>query len=256
MALKQGMPRHGELVICTAKKISQFAAWCNVEEYGIEGMIHISEVAGKWVHDIKKFVKAEKQYIAKVVKIDPNAKTVDLSLKRVSKSEEKSKWNQFRREQRADSILKIMAHEIKLPIEQVYEEIKFPLLENFGSLYSAFVEIKKSPEILEKIGIPKKWHDGIVKVVQKSLVDKEYVIKAELQMQSYASDGIRKIKSVLETLEKKGINVTYISAPKYLLEIKTKSPKADGRKFEQDIEKAIEDAGKLSLESKYSLIES
>jgi len=255
MSAKQGTPRSGELVICTPKKISQFAAWCDIEEYpNIEGMIHISEVAGKWVHDIKKFVKVGKQYIVKVVKIDEN--TVNLSLKRVSKSEEKSKWNQFRKGQRADSILKIIAKELNLPIEEVYEEIKLPLQENFGDLYAAFEEIKKSPELLTKLEVPKKMHEGIVKVLQKALVDKEYTIKAEVQLQSYDGDGIKRIKSILENLVENGIHVAYISAPKYMLEIKSKNPKADRRKLEQEIEKSMADAHKLNLEVKYNLVES
>src|SRR3989344_5187072 len=101
---KRGYPNIGELVLCTSRRISQFAAWCSLDEYeNLEGMIHISEAAGKWVHDIKKFIKPNKQYVAKVVKVDPSANVLNLSLKRVSKSEERSKWNEFRKHKSADS---------------------------------------------------------------------------------------------------------------------------------------------------------
>ncbi|MBI2084809.1 MAG: hypothetical protein HYT70_04355 [Candidatus Aenigmarchaeota archaeon] len=254
MAAKDGRPRNGELVLCTVRKVSQFAAWCDVEEYpNSEGMIHIAEVAGKWVHDIKKFVKMGKQYVVKVVRADGN--TIHLSLKRVSKSEERGKWNEFRKGQRADSILKIIGREINLPIDQVYEDIKAPLQENFGDLYAAFEEIKKSPDILTELNIPKKWHEGIVKVLKKALVDKEYTIKVEMEMQSYDGDGIKRIKSILESLEKGGIHVAYVSAPKYMLDIKTKNPKADRRKLEQQVEKAMSDAQKLHLDAKYNFVE-
>ena len=110
MTAKQGYPKFGELVLCTSRRISQFAAWCSLDEYqNLEGMIHISEAAGKWVHDIKKFIKPNKQYVAKVVKVDPQANVLNLSLKRVSHSEERSKWNELRKEQRADNILKVIA---------------------------------------------------------------------------------------------------------------------------------------------------
>lgn len=252
MAVKKGLPSQWELVTCTVKRISQFAAWCNLDEYqNREGMIHISEIAGKWIHDIKKYVKLEKQYVAKVIKIDENS--INLSLKRVSKSEERGKRNEFRKEQRAEGILKIIAVELKIDLGKAYETIGFPLQEKFGDLYSGFEEIKKSSKNLSKLNIPEKWEDPILKVIEKTFVEKTFVLKSELQLYTYESDGIERIKKVLKILEKDGIGVNYISAPKYRLEKKTKNPKLDTKKFQQQIENAIAEASKISVEAGYKL---
>lgn len=256
MAVKQGYPQFGELVLCTAKRISQFAAWCSLDEYqNLEAMIHISEAAGKWVHDIKKFIKPNKQYVAKVVKVDPTNNVINLSLKRVSRSEERSKWNEFRKGQRANSILKVIAHELDISIEKAYDEIGFKLQEEFGDLYTALEEINKSPSILSKLGIQEKWHDTILKVLEKNFIEKEFKIKIELQISSYESDGVERIKKLLQNLEKGGVTVSYISAPKYRLEMKTKNPKADTKKFEQEIQKTISDANKINVNVSYNLIQ-
>lgn len=255
MATKHGLPEFGELVICRVKRISQFAAWCDLEEYkNLEGMIHISEVAGKWVHDIKKFVKLEKQYVAKVIRVDEATKTLNLSLKRVSDSEERRKWDEFRKEQRAEGILKVAAKELEISLEHAYEKIGFPLRERFADLYTALVEIKKSPETLIDLKIPEKWQKVLVETIGKSIVEKEFELKAELQLISYENDGIERIKEVLKNLEKSGVDVSYITAPKYRLEIKTKNPKADSKKFEQQIQKAVEQANKLKIEASYNII--
>ncbi len=256
MSVKQGYPKFGELVLCTARRIGQFAAWCSLDEYqNLEGMIHISEAAGKWVHDIKKFIKPNKQYVAKVVKVDPQANVLNLSLKRVSKSEERSKWNEFRKEQRADNILKVIAHELGISVEKAYEEIGFKLQEEFGDLFTGFEEINKSPSILSKLGIQEKWHKAISEVLKKNFIEKEFNIKAELQISSYESDGVERIKKLLQTLEKSGINIAYISAPRYRLEMKTKNPKSDTKKFEQDIQKIASEASKINVDVSYSLIQ-
>jgi len=256
MSTKQGYPRFGELVLCTARRISQFAAWCSLDEYqNLEGMIHISEAAGKWVHDIKKFIKPNKQYVAKVAKVDPQAGVLNLSLKRVSKSEERGKWNEFRKEQRADNILKVIAHELGISVEKAYEEIRFKLQEEFGDLYTGFEEINKSPSVLSKLGIQEKWHHPILKVLEKNFVEKEFNIKVELQMSSYESDGVERIKKLLQAIEKGGISVAYISAPKYRLEMTTKNPKADTKKFEQDIQKITAEASKINVDVSYSMIQ-
>ena len=256
MAAKQGYPQFGELVLCTARRIGQFAAWCSLDEYqNMEGMIHISEAAGKWVHDIKKFIKSNKQYVAKVVKVDPKNNVINLSLKRVSKSEERSKWNEFRKEKRADSILKVIAHELGISVDKAHEDIESKFQEEFDDLYAAFEEINKSPSILSKLGVPEKMHDAILKVLAKNFVEKEFVIKIEMQMSSYEGDGVERIKKLLGKLENGGINVSYISAPKYRLEVKTKNPKADTKKFEQDIQKVAEEADKINVDVSYNLIQ-
>ncbi len=253
---KQGYPQMGELVICTAKKISQFAAWCSLDEYqNLEGMVHISEAAGKWVHDIKKFIKPNKQYVAKVVKVDVAANVINLSLKRVSKSEDRSKWNDFRKGQRATGILKVIAKELGISLDDAYQKIGFKLQEEFGDLYSGFEEIDKSPDLLEKLGIDEDLREPIIKILEKTFIEKEFEIKAEVQMLSYESDGVDRIKKLLELLEKNGISVSYISAPKYRLELKTKNPKTDTKKFEQEIQKVIDEAGKLNVDISYSMIQ-
>ncbi|MBI1978742.1 MAG: hypothetical protein HYS62_01615 [Candidatus Aenigmarchaeota archaeon] len=255
MTTKQGYPKFGELVFCTARRISQFAAWCSLDEYqNLEGMIHISEAAGKWVHDIKKFIKPNKQYVAKVVKVDPQANVLNLSLKRVSRSEERNKWNEFKKEQRGFGILKVMSKELGISIDDAREQIGFKLQEEFGDIYSGFEEINKSPSVLSELGIPQKWHDAIKKILEKAFVEKEFEIKAELQMVSYEGDGVERIKKLLQSLEKSGVSVSYISAPKYRLGLKTKNPKSDTRKFEQDIQKIISEADRSNVNATYSMM--
>ncbi len=256
MATKQGYPKFGELVLCTSRRIGQFAAWCSLDEYqNLEGMIHISESAGRWVRDIKKFIKPNKQYVAKVVKVDPSANVINLSLKRVSKSEERSKWNEFRKEQRADNMLKVIAHDLGISVDKAYEEIGFKLQEEFGDLYSGFEKINESPSELSKLGINEKWHEAVMGVLKKTFVEKEFELKIELEMSSYESDGVERIKKLLQNLEKTGISVSYISAPKYRLEMKTKNPKADTRKLEQEMQKISAEAGKVNVNVSYNMIQ-
>ena len=108
MARRRGYPEQGELVIVTTEKVTQFAAWCKLEEYPhLKGVIHISEAAGKWIFDVREVVKEGKQYVAKVMRVGKKG-IVDLSLKRVSRRDEKEKWNIYRKEERAEKILELV----------------------------------------------------------------------------------------------------------------------------------------------------
>jgi len=256
MVKRKGLPEWGEFVLATVERITPYAAWCRLEEYpGIEGMIHVSEVSGKWVHDIRDFVKIKKQYVTKVIKIDYQKNTVNLSLKRVNKEEEKAKMNLFRKEQRAEKILELAAKELGKNLDQAYEEVGFLLHEKFGELYVAMDEFRKSPDIFEKKGIPAKWIDVLSDVLEKNLQEREFILKADLEISSCAGDGIETIKKILADFQKScGCTVKYISAPIYRVEMKTKDPKSGEKKLRESLEVALKEIKKFEGEGNYKLI--
>jgi translation initiation factor 2 subunit 1 len=255
MPKRKGLPEWGELVICVVKRITPYAAWCSLEEYpAVEGMIHISEVSGKWVHDIREFAKLNKQYVAKVVKIDYQKNFVNLSLKRVNKEEEKEKMNILRREQRAEKMLEQAAKEFGKNLEQAYEEIGFLLQDKFGELFVAFEEARKGSEHLIKKGVPEQWAAALAKIAEASLQEKEIIIKADVELKSFAADGIEKVKEVLSNLQNNGIVVKYISAPKYRVELQGKDPKAAEKKMIECLEAAVEQMKALEGEGSYKLV--
>jgi translation initiation factor 2 subunit 1 len=238
---RKGLPELGELVLCKVERVTPFAGWCSLEEYPeAKGMIHISEAAGKWIYDIREVVKLGKQYVAKVVKIDKEKNFVNLSLKRVSAKEEKDKLNSFRKEQRAEKVLEQAAKELNKTLDQAYEEVGFLLQDKFGELSVALEEARKSKDVLLKI-LPKEWADVLFETIQKAFKEKEIKLKAEVELKCYAKDGIEKIKAALENIEKSGLTVKYISAPKYRVEAKTTNPKIMEKKMKEILEKTVKE---------------
>jgi len=256
MVKRKGMPDWGEFVLCTVERITPYAAWCTLDEYpGIEGMIHVSEVSGKWVHDIREFVKLNKQYVAKVVKIDYQKNTVNLSLKRVTKFDEREKTNAFRRNQRAEKMLEMAGKEMGKSLEESYEEVGYLIQDKFGELFVAFQEAAKNPEILTKAGVPDKWVAAISKILEKSFQEKEMSIKAEVELRSYSKNGLEEIKKILEEIEEKtGASIQYISAPKYRIEVTTKDPKQTEKKLKETLESVVSKMKEKEGEGSYKFI--
>lgn len=255
MVKRKGMPETNELVLCTVVRITPYAAWVKLDEYPQqEGMIHISEVAGKWVHDIRDFVKQNKQYVCKVMRVEPEKKIVNLSLKRVTQAEQKEKINAFRSEQRAEKILEKAASMLKKNLDQAYEEVGYLLREKFGELFTAFEEISTNKEVLAKLEIPEKWQKVLLEIIEKSFKEKEIVLKAELELKAFASDGIDRIKNLLSKLESNGLQVKYISAPRYLVKMKTADPKTAEKKMKAQLDKILQEAKQQQIESSYRFI--
>lgn len=226
--LRIGLPKYGELVICTAKRISPFAVWVELDEYeNVTGIIHVSEVAGKIVRDIREHVKLNKKYIAKVIAVERGKRFVRLSLKRVSKYEKREKTNEYRIERRMYSIIRQATKE--LGIEKELDREVEQILKKFGNLAKFFEVVKEE--------VPRGLNEELMlrvrDVIEKSRKEKIYRIRAELTVRSDAPDGVEQIRKILLSLEKEsGGRIKYISAPKYLLEIVTQNPKEESRKLE------------------------
>jgi len=229
------MPEENELVVCTVDKVTEFAAWCTLDEYSLKGIIHVSEVAGKWVRDIRQYVKAGKKYVCRVMKVEPEV--VTLSLRRVSREEAKERANQFRKEERAEKILELAAKSLGKSLDEAYEEVGFTLQEKFGDLYTA-IESLLSPKKVQKLNISKQWLDALTEAAKKSIRQKTTELKYELEIYSYAPNGIELIKKLIKEIEDSlKTKVKYLSAPVYRLSIETTQPREAEKKITAQLEK-------------------
>ncbi|MEK6932440.1 MAG: S1 RNA-binding domain-containing protein, partial [Nanoarchaeota archaeon] len=67
---KKGLPEIGEIVICTVRRVLPDSIFVDLDEYGKEAMIHISEVAPGRIRNIRDFVKEDKKVVCKVLNIN------------------------------------------------------------------------------------------------------------------------------------------------------------------------------------------
>lgn len=241
MVKRKGFPDFGEIVIVAVTRITPYSAMCKLEEYpGKEGMVHISEVSGKWVRDIRKFIKPNKTYVVKVMNVDRERGHIKLSLKRVARIDRTRKMQAYKREQKAEKILEKIAKKQKMTLDKVYEEIGFQLQEEFGEIFNAFDLASRSEEALTSKGIKSKWAKIIHSIAKKSIQRKKVKIKAELDIKSYSGDGVDQIKKFLDNLTNKyGVNVKYISAPKYSVEVVSEDPKTAKKNLKENLTAAI-----------------
>jgi len=80
----------GQLVEGTITKLTKFGAFARLaetEEYGIEGLIHISELAERHVLHPREVVQEDETLTLRVIRIDNERRRIGLSLKRVDSAE-------------------------------------------------------------------------------------------------------------------------------------------------------------------------
>lgn len=237
---KSGYPEESDLVICTVKKVLPHATFVDLDEYkDKEGYIHISEIAPGRIRNIRDYVIEGRKVICKVLKIDKEKGHIDLSLRRVSLSMRKTKDAEYKQEQKSEKILEQLAKLLRKNLEQIYAEIGEKILNKYGLLNLGFQEIsKKSEEAIKDLNITKKDSEALVKLVKEKVKPPEVQVSAEIFLTSFASNGINDIKKALyKGLSFKedniNVNINYLGAPRYKLNVKAPDYKTANKVLEQ-----------------------
>ena len=247
------LPKRHDLVICRVTKIDPHSASVEVIEYKKVGLIHASEVAKRWVRDIREFLKEGQYIVCKVMDVDRRTNTVILSAKRLSREESDRKLNEFKRERKSEKMLEQIAKTLGKTLEQAYNEVGFTLQNEFGSLTKTFEMVEKNPELFKKRELPEKWKAEIMAFVEKSLSEKVHDLKINLRLISYKEDGVEIIKKVLSGV--KGYEVKYISAPNYTMSGTGKNYKELKAKMTVEAENVVKEMSKNGGEASFQVME-
>ena len=225
MGEENSWPEPGEFVVCTVKKVADFGAFVELEEYAHkEGFIHISEVASGWVKHIRDHVKEEQKVVCKVLYVDAQKRHIDISLKDVNEHQRRAKIQEWKNELKAEKWLTFFTQQHTLTDEEL-SEVRGKLKEAFGLLYLAFEEAAlKGPEALVEAGISKEYAQGITVVASENIKTPHVSISGYLDLFSVASDGVEVIKCALRECqdvdeEEVSVELTYVGAPRYRVKV-------------------------------------
>lgn len=224
------LPEVGDLVIGNVVKTFEYGAYVRLEEYrGHEAYLPWSEVSSKWVRDVKEFIKEGQKVVAKVIRVDKRKKHVDISLKRVSDSEQRRKLLEWKRAQRAEKILEVVASKIGKTLDDAYKEVGWKLEDVYGEIFAGLeLTAYQGEEVLKKAGVPDEWIAPIMDELKKHIEVKKVKIQGLLTLTSSESDGVVRIREVLQKpleiiskdLDKNtSVKVYTIGAPRYRVEV-------------------------------------
>lgn len=229
MAIKE-FPEEGELLLCTVSKIIGTTVFVTLENYRKEGVISTSEVAPGRIRNIRDYVSVNKKIVCKVMRINKERGTIDLSLRRVSQKETREVLEEHKKEKDAFLMLKIVLKE-KAP--QVAERIR----EKYEYLNDFLEETQKNPLLLKEY-VSKEESEKILDLLKEKNRAKKFFHKEIVSISSTASNGITLIKNALLTL--KDVKISYLGAPNYSIEAESTDPKDAEKKVKEAIAIIVE----------------
>lgn len=254
---RRPIPSAGELVIGTVNKIFEYGAYLKLDEYNnIEAYLPWSEVSSKYVKDVREVLRENQKVVVKVIRVDTRKNQIDVSLKRVTDSEQRSKLIEFKRMQKAEKMLEVMAQRLGKSLEEAYKEVGWKLEDYFGDLMTAFEEVAtRGEELLAEVEIPDEWVPVIVEEVRKRIKPKSVKIRGIVTLSTTASDGVDKIKEILESIAyyvkssgSLSTRIYTVGAPRYAVEVLAEDYKTAEKALTEALNNARNMASKYGIE--------
>lgn len=224
---KTTLPEEDEIVICTVKRILPHSVFVSLDEYkNTEGMIHISEVSPGRIRNLRDFVKEGKTIVCKILNIRREKNHIDLSLRRVPLTVRRKKEEEYKQELKAEKLLEQFAKSHKTTLEDIYKGFGSQIMEKYSSLTSFFNQVlSNNIDLPKEIKIEKRLAEDLVEKIKEKIKLPEAQLEANIKLTSKDSAGIEKIKEIfkktnaLATKNKYKIKMTYLSAPRYNLQV-------------------------------------
>lgn len=237
---KKGFPEEEDIVMCTVSKIHFHSVFANIDEYGRTGLIHISEVSPGRIRNLRDFVVEGKKVVCKVLRIDREKGHIDLSLRRVTEGQRRTKVNEIKQEQKAEKIIEFVAKSQNMDKVVLFNQISEKVLEKYPSIYPAFEEVIKNEDVLKKLGIPDKISKLLVDIIKQRIKEAEVQIGGDLRLTSYDPNGVDIIREALKKADKvdKKVTILYEGGGKYKITVKA----PDYKKAEKLLDTATKNA--------------
>ena len=230
---RSGFPEESDLVMCTVNNIQHNSIFVNIHEYDRQGMITISEVAPGRIRNIRDYVAEGKVIVCKVLYVNKERGYIDLSLRRVSESQRREKNDAVKQELKAEKIIEMTAHSLKMDAKALYDKIADAFLGSYFYIYQAFDDFLGGNLLLTDV-LDKNVAETLEKIIREKIKPKEILIAGDLTINSWEENGIDDIRVALTSVIKDNITVSYLGGGRYRILLKGTDYKT--------LEKSLKDA--------------
>ena len=249
---KPEWPDVGDLVIATVVGITDYGAYVELDEYGKEGLLHISEVSSSWVRNIRDFVREGQKVVLKVLRVNTEKRHVDLSLRRVTKREKREKILFWKKDRKAESLLRNASEKLNIPLEEVYEKAGTLIEKEFEGIYEGLEKTaKEGADVLLKLGVPEDIALTLEEIAKEKIRIPMVKIKGILELQCTKPNGASLIKEALlsaqkiQDLQETKVRIYVVGPPRYRIVVSAEEYTTAESVLKKATETALENIAKV-----------
>jgi translation initiation factor 2 subunit 1 len=244
--MSEKYPEPGDLVILSVEEVKGFGAKGKLVEYpGMDGFVHIAEIATGWVKHIRDYIKEGQKTVCKVLSVDKSRNHAELSLKRVNQHQKREKISEWKNEQKALKLLEIVSQNIGKTVDECNALFADDLRKRYGSLYDAFEDAAMTERWLPDVN--GSWKEPFVAVAKNNIQVSRVKIGGKLEAYCLASDGIKRIVSAIDSDDEKDVEVQYAGSPNYRVTVTGENYKEAEEVLKKYVDHVMAESKKLNV---------
>ncbi len=220
-------PEEGEYVVVTVSSIEKNGAYLDLNGFSdeIRAFVFVGEVSSGWVARVRDHIREGQRTVARVTKVRKDKRSVDVSIKSVSDERRRDTLQDWKNEQRAAQLLKIVSERNNWTDSEL-ENMSSELEQTFGTLYGSFEEAAANGEILSEMGFEGDWTSHLIELALENIVPSSVTIRGRMMIEVWDDEGVELIKKALLGAEEASskedeveVSCYYDGAPEYRVEV-------------------------------------
>lgn len=244
--MSEKFPEPGDLVILSVEEVKGFGAKGKLVEYpGMEGFVHIAEIATGWVKHIRDYIKEGQKTVCKVLSVDKARNHAELSLKRVNQHQKREKISEWKNEQKASKLLEIVSKNLGKSVEECNALFADDLRKKYGNLYDAFEDAASTDNWLPEVSAP--WKGEFISVARSNIQVSRVKIGGKLEAYCLASDGISRIVRAIDPDGEMNVEVQYAGSPNYRVTVSGENYKEAEEILKKYMDRVESESKKLNV---------
>ncbi|MEK6949888.1 MAG: hypothetical protein AABX34_06710, partial [Nanoarchaeota archaeon] len=182
-----------------------------------------------------------KKVVCKVLRVNTEKGHIDLSLRRVTETQKRSKVDELKQEQKAEKILEFVAKDLNMDIKKLYSTINEAISKKYASLNEFFQKVVSDNSLIKDSGLDVKAAKKLEEAIKLRMKEAVVKIDGKLKLTSFEPNGIGVIKEALKKGQDIGndkVIIKYLGGGSYSLSV-TGSNYKEAEKMLKDISESI-----------------
>jgi translation initiation factor 2 subunit 1 len=177
-------PEIDSFVMVNVKQIAEMGAYVKLLEYdNIDGMILLSELSRRRIRSIQKLIRVGRNEVVVVLRVDKEKGYIDLSKRRVSPEDIIKCEERYNKSKMVHSIMRHVAEKANVPIEELYQDIGWPLNKKYGHAVDAFKLSITNPDVWSEVSFKNNViRDELQSYIGKRLTPQPTKVRADIEV--------------------------------------------------------------------------
>lgn len=234
------LPEEGELVAVRVERIEELGVFVTLLEYDASGMVYAEEVSRRRIRSLKEAVRIGQETAAQVMRVNPESKLVDLSIRKCTPEEVLEVLDKYAHHKIVSNLIKSVALATNTDAHAHFKTIVWPLVKQNKDPYEVFLSINNPDVDADEVLGPYTPHVAeFKKHIGERLPKPSFSVSNDVRL--VCGDCLaapEKLTATLNAISEDGVEIFVISPPMYRFVVTDTSESAAQARMDEAYKKA------------------